>query len=194
MGKNIIMETRSRIFVEGAFDIAPVVKTFGGWAESKKLFISSRYLEKDNCTIVLVKPFERIHREVAMQHVGAQKNQIMHEHEIVFYGTIPSEDGSSMSLDELTKTVIMPSKRAVKKTVAICTYGSKHEELGSAKTKFVFYVDSRAEDPEGDLSRCKDEVSERLLDIVDSHAADGLEYAKSLDALTHAIARFIETL
>ena len=174
MGKNIIMETRSRIFVEGAFDIAPVVKTFGGWAESKKLFISSRYLEKDNCTIVLVKPFERIHREVAMQHVGAQKNQIMHEHEIVFYGTIPSEDGNSMSLDKLTETVIMPSKRAVKKTVAICTYGSRHEELGSAKTRFAFYVDSRAEDPEGDLSRCKDEVSERLLDIVDSHAADGL--------------------
>lgn len=194
MGKNLIMETRSRIFVEGVFDIAPVVETFGGWAESKKLFISSRYLKEDDCTVVFVKPFERIHREVAMQHVGAQKNQIMYEHEIVFYGTIPSEDGNSMSLDELTKTIIMPSKRAVKKTVTICTYGSRHEELGSAKTKFAFYVDSRAEDPDGDLSRCKDEVSERLLDIVDSHAADELEYAKSLDALTPAIARFIKTL
>ena len=43
MGKNLIMETRSRIFVEGVFDIAPVVETFAGWAESNKLSISSRY-------------------------------------------------------------------------------------------------------------------------------------------------------
>ena len=191
MGK-IILKTRTRVCIEGRYDITPIVETYGDWDKSKQLFISSRYKADENYTVIYVKPFERIHREVAMEHVNIPGG-IAHEHEVVFYGGVPSSHHEGLaSMDELTEEVIMPSKRAVDKQVTICVYSSRHEELGTAKTKFLFYVDSRCEDPDTAISRCKDEVSERLMDIVDSAKVDEFDYVRELDTLVDNIVRFIE--
>ncbi len=189
----VTIQTRTRIIIEGCFDLQPIHDTFGDWAREKKLFISGRYNEADNYTVVYVSPFERIHRQGCIRHTDGRPNQVCEDHEIVFYGVIPSDDGKPMDISEITDRLIMPAKRKVNKEVAICAYSSTHEETGSGKTKFAFCADSRCKDPAAALSKCKDELGDSILDIVDSDAASKYAYAKELDTITPAIAEFVRS-
>lgn len=180
--------SKTRITIEGEYDLAPVMRTFGEIAKEKGLFISGRFDPDKNETVIFVKPFEAIVKETVW-HRG-HITETCREHEVVFHGSIPNTDGVAMSPNEIIETIIMPAKRAVDKMVTVCPHIIAHEETGEVETKFCFYVDSRSSDVEGDAMRCKNSVCCTLLDILDN--CNNFSYVGKLEALTKGIRQFIE--
>lgn len=188
MDNKILIETRTRLCIEGKFDFASIITLFGEKANAKKLFIAGRYIEDDDYTEISVAPFE-----VTDTSTADGSGHTFVEHALTFYGVIPAKDGKRRTRDNITNTLVMPAKRRVEKMVTICFYDLNPKEVGGTGVKFTFITDARCENPEKAIDECRRELGETLLDIVDGKTADNCDYAKELDALTAEIAKYIRS-
>ncbi len=205
----IIHRTRTKIEVAGKINGDKIVKPFVASAARMNVFISWYYDKSDDCTIFLMKPLERIHDEDPIIYNGCQEvNQI---HKIIFHGEIPMPDGAPMTYGQVVDLICMPSKKdkRVDKKVTFCPHHIVHEETGEIGWIIDFFASNTPDYSELSLderkaanvaevakmerrtSIIKDLISDELLKIVDSKAANGEPYVKTIAIVRKRLCRAI---